>query len=98
MAQCEDCRLEMTTAETCTFTHVQIDAVLYRRLWYGTERPDFGAKKGLRCGDCGVAPGGTHHAGCDIERCPRCRGQAFTCGCSQMVWCFNPEEIKRLKR
>jgi hypothetical protein len=34
-----------------------------------------------RCGDCGVARGGWHHPGCDLQRCPVCRGQLLTCGC-----------------
>ena len=33
-----------------------------------------------RCGDCGVAPGGTHHLGCGVERC-YCGEQAISCGC-----------------
>jgi hypothetical protein len=36
---------------------------------------------GRRCGDCGVARGGLHHLGCDIQRCPVCGRQMFTCGC-----------------
>jgi hypothetical protein len=36
---------------------------------------------GGRCGDCGVASGGRHHPGCDMEKCPRCRGQLISCGC-----------------
>lgn len=34
-----------------------------------------------RCGDCGVAPGGAHHLGCDMQRCPTCSDQLISCGC-----------------
>ncbi len=38
-------------------------------------------EEGNRCHDCNVAPGGFHHPGCSVERCPRCGGQLITCGC-----------------
>lgn len=33
------------------------------------------------CRGCGVAFGGTHHPGCEHERCPRCQGLLSDCGC-----------------
>src|SRR5688572_13900076 len=33
------------------------------------------------CHDCNVKPGGFHHPGCDMERCPKCKGQLISCGC-----------------
>ena len=37
--------------------------------------------KGRRCSDCNIKAGGFHHTGCDMERCPRCKGQLISCGC-----------------
>lgn len=36
-----------------------------------------------RCHDCNILnkKGNLHHFGCDIERCPRCKGQLISCGC-----------------
>ena len=33
------------------------------------------------CPDCGVAPGGFHARGCDIEQCPYCGRQLLACVC-----------------
>ena len=36
---------------------------------------------GKKCHDCAVKHGQLHVPGCDMERCPRCKGQVFVCGC-----------------
>jgi len=34
------------------------------------------------CHDCGVPFGNIHHVDCDMERCPKCRGQLLGCECT----------------
>lgn len=79
MAVCHWCAREMTTASSCTVDALHIGGRPVEMIAHGSE-PGGGALR-LRCHDCGVARGGHHHPGCDMQRCPLCRGQMTTCGC-----------------
>jgi len=74
MAVCTWCEREMTIADSCSVEvlHRHGEPVAMIRL---------GRRAEQRCGDCGTAPGGFHHLGCDMQRCPVCRRQMITCGC-----------------
>jgi hypothetical protein len=76
MAVCTICKLEMTDSAT-------VDCTGNREIEYpdGTTLPALQYAGDDRCHDCYIVPGGYHHLGCDMERCPRCAGQLVSCGC-----------------
>ena len=78
MTICEWCEQEMKEAESCFTTLVKfpdgetMPSIPYNENYGGPNQP---------CHDCSVQFGGTHHPGCDMERCPKCHGQLISCGC-----------------
>jgi hypothetical protein len=58
-------------------THAVIRGVRYLRLRYGSSFDDHFET----CGDCGVVKGQLHVECCDVDACPKCCGQAISCGC-----------------
>lgn len=76
---------------------VKLNGRLYRRIRYGNEKwvdengnPYLDDKTGqpidiekIPCHDCFAIRGQLHCFGCDMEQCPRCKGQALGCDCEQ---------------
>ena len=80
MSICELCEREMLDdGVSCIVTPVPTGTGAFHPIAFGSERVR--GWKAESCGDCGVRPGGFHHRGCDMEECPRCRGQLISCGC-----------------
>ena len=83
MAVCLYCNHEMTdpATTTCTQTVEFPDGTTMAAVPYAPDEIIRTLPDGGRCHDCGIAPGGLHHPGCDMEQCPRCKGQLISCGC-----------------
>jgi hypothetical protein len=76
LAICEACGQRMVIGASCVDGTITVAGVAYRRV----PASDFEAGRG-GCHDCGVGPRQFHHTGCDMESCPRCRGQLLGCSC-----------------
>lgn len=80
-ATCTACNKSMEPNTACTMpTYNDFgDDIERKRIPYGSESHQWPI--GHPCHDCNTPVGGLHHLGCDVEQCPRCGGQAISCGC-----------------
>ena len=79
MAKCKYCGEEMKEADGCSCKYVKTtDERYFERYKVGDEGM---YSEGERCGDCGALFGYYHHPCCDLEACPICHMQLFSCFC-----------------
>jgi hypothetical protein len=95
MAVCPTCDREMTEEISCLTDPILIGGELYEPIRWGDKRASKGWRVDLPCGDCGTPPGGVHHPGCCVERCPVCLGQAFGCRCFNTPDDYDQEDDDR---
>ncbi len=81
MAVCPYCEGEMKDEISCRPDSLVSDGVVVEPVRWGEEWESRGRRIDYCCRDCGTPPGGVHHPGCCVERCPSCLEQALGCGC-----------------
>lgn len=75
------CGKETVGAATCIETRFLIDGNAYAPVPYPKKPKTAFQPAGRRCPSCNVKPGGFHHVGCTVERCPRCGDVWIFCRC-----------------
>jgi len=83
MCKCNYCGLEMQDENTIDCPENRIiefsDGISLPAVPYANEHVT--DTKNHRCHDCEVKIGHYHHPGCDMEKCPQCKGQLISCDC-----------------
>lgn len=84
LVRCDICGLTMD-GRSCAAPFWEIEGQEFERIPY-----DLSWNGDSFCPDCRTHVNGLHHPGCDVERCPRCNGQAISCGCR---WAGDVDEV-----
>lgn len=97
MVKCPECKKDMSSASTtsCTHPYMKIGNKVFTR-----NTSYFDVNK--RCHDCNIVnkKGNIHHFGCDMERCPQCKGQMIACNCkgSKKPMLFKPNAKQQVRK
>lgn len=88
MVRCKDCKKGMRNKNTksCKPDMIMIlNEKTNETKWYKRDTEYFDNNE--RCHDCNIVnkKGNIHHLGCDMERCPKCKGQLISCRCNKMI-------------
>ena len=76
----KDAKWKAEFAHSQAVTHLVINGQSYERLRFYADETDDEIEE--TCGHCEVSDTSFHLLGCEAERCPRCRRQIISCGCS----------------
>ena len=97
MAVCPYCNGEMMEGISCRPDPIMSGDTIYEPIRWGDELESRRWVIDFPCRDCRTPPGGVHHPGCCVERCPACLGQAFGCECladsDEDIWDDGPPSL-----
>ncbi len=74
MAKCSFCKKDMLSVDECS-ANIEIEFPDGRKL------ESIELTEQDPCHDCNIRIGKKHHPGCDMEKCPNCKGQLISCDC-----------------
>ena len=78
MSKCKECEKDMSKVDSCS---KDFDTIMVKGKTLKRDTNYFDVNE--RCHDCNIVnkKGNLHHYGCDMERCPSCKGQLLGCEC-----------------
>ena len=81
IVKCDYCKKDMNISNGCKERQIIRGNKKYKQIKVGDKGDFYENEENAVCGDCGAKYKNYHHLGCDLERCPACKGQLISCIC-----------------